>query len=199
MKTLFNILLLGSLLLSAEVTSLQAAERPTNEYDANNCEFYVNGFVNSNGHYLWGWQYITSYIAVDAINLVQKQKGKILKVGILCNGTDIFLGQEIEPAYYSIKVDLKPLVSNGQGGYTPGPEYILKTFRYFMDVQRENGQVDRLWLKNAGKDFNWPQVYDNYPKSYVGMLGRGSVYAIKSDDPNLSPLFNQKKACEKKN
>jgi hypothetical protein len=173
-------------------------EVPVNRYPANNCEFYVNGFVNSHGQYLFDWQYITSYISVDAISLVHRQKGQVLQVGMIANGKDVFLGKEIEPAYYAIRIDLKPLKSTGQGGYVPGPEYILKNFYYFMDIKRENGDTERLILKNGEKDFLWPDDYEKYPQIRIGYLGRGDIYALRNDAENASPLFNQKKACEPK-
>lgn len=180
-----------------------SAQAATEEYEidrnlnADHCEFYVNGFLDINGYYLFSWHHIKSFISVNEEDLVAKQNGKVLNVGMLANGKTIIMGKKFQPAYYLIETKLLPLENNGTGGYRPGPEFKLKTFAYFLDVQRADGNIDRLWLKNGDEDFRWPDVFDNHAKQTVDEeIGRGSAFALRNDVKDASPIFNQLKACK---
>ncbi len=189
-------LLIGIFCLFGAVTSL--GEKIDRELPADHCELYVNGFVQATGRYIHSWIWLESYLSVNEKDLVGKQGGEILEVGMLANGKDVFKALRIEPAYYRITTDLLPLDPDGHGGYETGEPYDLKNFSYYVIVKRADGSVDRLWLSNGGKDFQWPEVYEPFEKIRVegAPVGRGEAFALKTDVQKISPLFNQRKACQ---
>lgn len=179
------------LALAAAATPLRAdntAPTVDNNFDANNCEFYVNALGYQSRHYGGGGydeRTVVTYISVNARDLVHRDGGKILRVGMLTNSRDWLVGTEIEPAYYMLRRTLyliKP--------YTETIDYRLSEFLYFIDVQRANGEIDRLWLKNGNANFSWPTVVDSFPQYRVDL---GPSYDIWVKEP--SPIFNQKAAC----
>ena len=161
---------------------------PDHDYDANNCEFYVNALGFQSRHYGGGGydeRTVVTYISVNAADLVHRDGGRILRVGMLTNSRDWLVGSEVEPAYYLIRKTLfliKP--------YTETIDYRLNEFVYFIDVQRASGEVDRLWLKDGDHHFGWPSVLEGYPQYRVDM---GPAYDVWAKEP--SPVYNQKSLC----
>jgi hypothetical protein len=163
--------------------------QPDREFDATNCEFYINSLGKEQRHYGGGGYdeiRIVSYLSVNAKDLVAKQGGTITQVGMRLNGTDdVITTQELEPSYYVLRKTL------WLRGYR-NEDYDLRQLAYFIDVQRTDGMVDRLWLKDGWHDFNWPEVFDSYPQT-VKYLGPNSDSYV--EEP--SPIYNQKKICIK--
>lgn len=196
MKTMF-LCLLATLTLAAcsvqpdgdhyQLTDRTDLPRPTIEADADHCEFYVNSLGTERYHYGGGGYdelLVVAYLSVDVGSLVQAQGGKILQVGMRMNGQDdVAVQSEIERGYYKLRQTL------WETGYNRS-QYDLHYFAFFIDVQRPGGEVARLWLKNGDWDFNWPDVFQNYPKHVINR-GPNSLEYVK--DP--SPIYNQKKSC----
>jgi hypothetical protein len=66
----------------------------------------------------------------------------------------------------------------------------LDQFALFVDVERQSGPVERLWLTNGAEDFDLPSVTKNFPGA-VKSIGSGTVRYVADG----SPVFHQKNAC----
>jgi hypothetical protein len=160
---------------------------PNREFDAKNCELYVNTLAKEHRHYGGGGYdelFVAAYISVDELNLVHRQGGEILKVGIRMNGKDdVVTRKPLEPAYYYLHQSL------WLRGYN-NADYDLRFFAFFVDVKRRDGTIDRIWLKDDWQDFQWPSVFDGYPSVRKTW---GPNYDDYVQAP--SPIYNQKAAC----
>ncbi len=184
MKTLISFLLALSTL-----APIALGATPDREYDAANCEVFVNTLELEQWHYGGGGydeQFFKVWISVDKDGIEGRQGGKILQVGMRLNGQDdIVSAREFEPAYYMLRQSL------WERGYETR-DYVLTRFAVFVDVLRADGRTDRLWLKDGWHDFNWPEVFDGYP---IHRESLGSQYHqyLEGD----SPVYARRNACRR--
>jgi hypothetical protein len=169
-----------------------------NDFDANNCEFFVNAFGRGTFSHNSGFaNWIEAYVSIDEASLVLGAKGSIENVGMYvkysglnaasASGDGLFLGNRIEPAYYKVRM------TNSENVHGNGITQVrrrVERLAFFIDVKRANGVVDRLWLKNGAADYTVDAIFDGYPVSYQN-LGAGLVTFAEGG----SPIFNQKRAC----
>ncbi len=186
MKTLSTLTFLA--LLTSTPGALAAEPIvPTRQADATSCELYINTLDLEQWHYGGGGydeQFMTLYVSVNTDELVDRLGGKILQVGMRLNGVDdVAAAREFEPAYYLLRQSL------WERGYETH-DYDLHRFAVWVDVERRDGTIDRLWLKDGWHDFDWPAVFDGYPKQQEG---RGSQYHQYVQNP--SPVYNQRNVC----
>lgn len=164
-----------SLMLSA------ALPRADHDYDAHHCELFVNSLGLEMWHYGGGGydeHVMVSYVSVNEPELV------VERVGVMLNGTDVVLGEKIEPAYFRIRKTLYKV------SRTDHVDYALRDFLYFADVRRADGTLDRLWLKDGARHFPWPAAYQDYPRHVVGLGSSSAAYVLEP-----SPVYNQRRAC----
>lgn len=159
------------------------------ERDANNCEFYVNSLGKETRHYPGGGydeEILVVYISVNTNDLVVRQGGRIVQVGMRLNGKDdVTVSREMEPAYYMLRKSL------WIRGYQNN-DYNLEQLAFFVDINRKDGTSDRVWLKDSWHDFNWPEIFNDYPKTEIYTYPSMAKYV---EEP--SPVYNQRKACKK--
>lgn len=158
----------------------------THDYDARNCEFYVNSFGKG------GWshngvtvEWIDSYVQANVDSLERAQGDKVLDAGLYTAGRT-FLGSPVvgQAGYFHVGMTFNQSVPTGAG---PLP---LEDFAFFIDVKRVGGAIDRLWIKNGTRNFDLAGVFNNYPTSEQS-LGSGRILWVEGN----SPIFAQKAAC----
>jgi hypothetical protein len=157
------------------------------DYDARNCEFYINNLGTENRHYGgagFDESVFVTYVSVNEHDLVTLQGGSINKVAVLANGHDVWEATKIEPTYYEIRHRLLYATP------TELEHYELKDFLYFIEVKRADGSLDRLWLKDIDRHFAWPDAYSLYPQKTTYNGANYNSYVL---DP--SPLYRQKHSC----
>ncbi len=167
--------------------------------DANNCEFYVNAF--GMGH--WSRQsvyrnWMDAYLSVNAADLVSKQRGRIVNVGMYAawkglnprtaDGAGLFLAREIEPAYYQVRFLFD---ENDHGEVITELRRRVESFAFFIDIERTDQQVDRLWISQGGANFTIAAVVHGYP-TVVKSLGNGMMTFVEGN----SPVYAQRAACK---
>lgn len=177
------------LVLAALASPVALSQTPDREFDATNCEVFINAVELEQWHYGGGGydeQFFKLWISVDKASLEASYGGRILQVGMRLNGQDDVVSErEFEPAYYMLRQSL------WERGYETR-DYFLTRFAVFVDVRRESGTVDRLWLKDGWHDFNWPEVWNGYPIHREGM---GSQYHQYLE--GNSPVYAQRNACRR--
>ncbi len=171
----------------------------TSNHKANHCEFFVNGFgAGQWAHNSAFREWIEAYVSVDARSLVDDQGGRIQNVGMYVKyeglnaategGEALFLGDEIEPAYY--RLEFRTSDNLHTGFEVVAIRRNITQLAFFVDVERQNGAVDRLWLTNGQKDFTMSAIFDGHA-THVKGLGAGAIHYVLED----SPIFQQKHAC----
>lgn len=164
---------------------------PDFNFDAINCEFYVNGFGSGNWSHngpSTGW--IEAYLSVS------EQDGTLLNVGMWIryqqsNGKEsecFSLGCEFEPNYWFTSFTFYK--GGNDPKYNPNFSYIICSFSFFIDVQKKTGEIVRYWQSHNGANYTIDEVFavQGYEKS----LGSGSIkYANES-----SVIFDMKRVCQ---
>lgn len=149
----------------------------TNNWDANNCEYYIDGSLgthrNTSEH--MGTNDLTFYFHIDRKTLVEEQGGQILNLGAYLYPAGLVTAEGDE-----IKL-----------------QSFAEQYAFFLDVKRSDGCIDRLWLKNGIHNFMRKDIFDyaisGNSWSHGGMV---SFYCQQYYVGEDSPLFNQKKACK---
>ena len=161
-------------------------------YDATHCEFYVNALGQgsfSHGQTWGGW--LEVYIRVLAVD------GDVLNAGQWTRyrspegdeGTAYSLGSEIEPDYWLTGFTYEQNAAFWTPDGAPARDLEVVAFAFFLDVQRANGEVVRLWQSNGGANYTLEEVYA--VEGYHHGIGIGSIeYADES-----AGLFDPKRAC----
>jgi hypothetical protein len=158
---------------------------PTNNWDANNCEFYIQaiqGQVYSHGS---AYRHTVEFsFWIDVESLVCRQHGKVLAVAVC------FFEQD--GPILRLAMDNRVHVVLSQNlPYPPGSSSSLTAgFAFFLDVRRSSGLIDRLWLTNGAKSFETESDIDPF-RFVTSSHGVTTEYIVLED----SPIFNQKKAC----
>ncbi len=158
---------------------------PANNWDANNCEFYiqaVQGQIYSHGS---AYKHTLEFsFWIDVESLAGRQYGEVLAVAVC------FF--ELEGPIVSLAVDNRVQVVLSQNlPYPPGGSSSLTAgFAFFLDVRRSSGLIDRLWLTNGPKSFETESDIDRF-RSVTSSNGVTTEYIVLEG----SPVFNQKKAC----
>ncbi|MCA9547409.1 MAG: hypothetical protein KC613_23560 [Myxococcales bacterium] len=154
------------------------------QFDANHCEFYVNALgrgqfsqAQANEQWLEAW-----------ISVAPDQDGQVIDVGLFAQWTEdgqayegFVLGTLVEPNYWR-----SGLVtwSNAHGIRRE-----VSAVAFFIDVQRPDGAVERLWHSGGGANYALADVYAT--PGYRLNIGSGSIeYADEQ-----GALFDAKRAC----
>eukprot|EP01116_Phalansterium_solitarium_P022102 TRINITY_DN7175_c1_g1_i1.p1 TRINITY_DN7175_c1_g1~~TRINITY_DN7175_c1_g1_i1.p1 ORF type:complete len:232 (-),score=46.49 TRINITY_DN7175_c1_g1_i1:287-982(-) len=183
------------------------------DYPAHHCEFYIDavsevtvGRDEKASYPIHVGTWFKFYVSVDEPSLVHTLGGTIACVGATAvypaskqfrhpEGpvTKLFEGFPVEnqPGYY--KIDVAPC--EHWKGHT-GP-YDVSHVRFFVEVERENGRLDRLWVDNRGAGFTIPDFWDpRYPvKTYTSSPWMSEVYLDQSEHLD-APIFHQKGHCK---
>jgi hypothetical protein len=159
---------------------------PAADFDANHCELWVNGFGNgnfANGGFTENW--LEGYVSAP------RPGGKLLNAGLLVrtrakdgtSSSDIVLGNRIAADYY-------------QTGFyylftSRNVDVTVRDFAFFVDVERADGQVVRLWQSANGHNYRTVETFA-LPPSGVKDLGGGRVVYANG----AARVFDQKHACQ---
>lgn len=186
---------------------LTFADVAIRDSDSKYCEIYVNSLAERHQHYGGGGYdevILRSYLSVNERDLVEKQGGKIEKVGMLVvfdefqrdsgaskiDETSWVEGIRIEPAYYQVDFTLDLL--RGTGGARENLLRHIRHFAYFLTVKRANGELERLWLKNGDQDFTHYGVTAGI-RTVSKSLGSG--YELYYQEP--SSIYSRKRECKR--
>lgn len=150
-------------------------------FDANHCELFVDTFGRgefTNGGISTRW--LQTEIAVP------EQEGEILNVGMFVTTVDdgdfVMLGQETNDEVWTTGFTF----SSNAGS---GVDHDVRAFAFFVDVERTDGRVVRLWQSAGGADFD---VEDTFARpGEVEGIGGGTI-TFAGDD---AEIFAQKHAC----
>ena len=129
-------------------------------YDANNCEFYVDAFEE--GYFSGGpahTRWIDASFKINEADLMIRQGNTILNSGMyvkLSGGGEKYVFGS--PASFDIEARVTSSTGESTIAYTP-----VDAVAFFLDLRRPNGEVGRLWISNGGKNFTLAQIFDGYP------------------------------------
>ncbi len=158
----------------------------THNYAANNCEFYVDSFAEGSwSHNGSNAQWIEASLKVDIASLEEALNGKVLAAG-LYSEKNYFYALQSNSGVYRVGMTHQ-LIPNAQDARPLG------SFAFFVDVKREGGSLDRLWLTNAEENFTKESVFANADTT-TQSLGSGTLQWVAE----TSVIFNQAKACRNK-
>lgn len=169
-------------------------------HSANNSEFFINSFGLA--HFSTGFahrEWITAEVLVDP-RLVKQQHNKILNVGMYVSysgaenassGRGLFLAEK-DPNSQRYTLDFIYAQANCGGvcQYTKESRQV-DSLAFFIDVQRVDGSVDRLWVNHAGRNFTLNDICGDHGRYFVSR-GIGGIDYVGSS----SPIFNQKRASD---
>lgn len=203
MKAILNLIIFSLLTLSSAFCSDDPYEdyRVTNHYDANHCEFYVDGAAIVEGGYsnmgVWAKAMRTEIkVSSDMKNVVRV--GQWILFG---NGTTLLKKSSpsyhgfMEEYYYDSSKDMWIIQIPFQGNFFIAPSHPYKNLdkdieetAYFIDVLRD-GEIQRYWLSSNGRNFKFQSIFSE--PLYVESYGPTSYsWAHQSSD-----LFSQKRVC----
>jgi hypothetical protein len=127
------------------------------EYDAEFCEFHVEGLGNGYvGHYGIPFRWLLGYLRVGP------QEGEVLNAGLFTTFHDDATGRpgrrfsvgwrEAEGLW---RVGIAYEV--GMGPF--GCDRTIDEFAFFLDVRRPSGEVVRLWQSRHGANYRWADAF----------------------------------------
>lgn len=155
-------------------------------HDADHCELLVAAFTSnefSNGAFTMRW--------LEARVDVSAQQGKLRNMGMLTIVAD-------DTGAHGV-ITLGGLSSSppaiGLTGFTsfrssPPQEQEVLAFAFFIDVERPDGKVVRLWQSQKGANFDLDGVFEK-----PGATEIINGVTTHTPDPS-SEIFDQKRACE---
>jgi hypothetical protein len=165
---------------------------PDFNYDATNCEFYINGFGRGNfSHGGASAEWLEAYLSVPR----QVQEGEVLNVGIWtayrsCDKVaDCFsLGREISTDYWRTGFTFASTIPGSAFDYGSFKNDVLE-FAFFIDVHRPSGNFVRLWQSRGGANFTIQEIFvvPGYRENY-------GVTSIEYADES-SLIFDTKRIC----
>jgi hypothetical protein len=193
-------------LTAASVGATRARAYDVNvEREARPCELYVDSLGIGHFRYLESQQqFLDAYLRVNEHELVDLQGDHILTAGAAVEVRSITaaLGDDGKPALDMLDFGEKVFAERiGPGSYQlrfafeerSHPQRFLKELKsvaFFVDVKRDVGRVERLWLRHGGANFTMDAVFGDKPGSEMS-IGIGAVRY----PPNDSPIYAQKHAC----
>jgi hypothetical protein len=153
------------------------------DYDANHCELFLNAVGDgsfTNGGFSHRW--LEAYVSVPP------QSGDVLNVGMFVatgsadSGNFILLADEIEPDYWRTGFTFESNVVSSHN-------HEVESFAFFVDVERPDGEVARLWQSGGGQNYRPEDAFAL--ATFDHSIGGGTVrYANEA-----STVFDQKHAC----
>jgi hypothetical protein len=157
-------------------------------YDANNCELFVNAFGRGSfSHDGASASWLEAYLRVAL------QQGELLGAGMWTRYLDdsstvqerFSLGTEIEPGYY------KTGFTYARNALDGSPySWQVTAVAFFVDVRRPDGQVVRLWVSNHGTNYGLDAIF-----AVPGYVQGGGITSVEYADESVA-LFDQKRACQ---
>jgi hypothetical protein len=174
------------------------------EHNANNCEFYVDGFAETYSSYnnmgVWS-KAIRTELKVPASQTIKRviQVGQWVKWNDgsdqIVNDND-FRGLLLYKREYSasdkkwiIEVPFAGVEMNSPSSRNRYDRKIVET-AYFIDIERFNQQVVRLWLSNQGKNFRPEEILSENTHN----IFRGPSSYKWADQK--AQIFDQKYLCK---
>lgn len=157
---------------------------PIRNCDVNYCEFYVDGTFGYTFAHAGAYKDILNfYFHVNRESLVEGQHGRILNLAAYVREPEgdclVRANHDKLPLGLAVQVPFQVPYSEVTG------------FAFFLDIERADGSIDRLWLKNGDRNFTIGDIRNYTVRGRS--LGAGSEYYVAE----ASPLFNQKKACRR--
>jgi hypothetical protein len=167
------------------LSSQQLDYTPSNNWHANNCEFYIDAITGQIYSHGSAYRHSLDFsIWIDLESLVYKQHGEVLAVAIC------FFEQERPVVTLGIDNKIHVVISESLA-YPPGGSSSLTAgFAFFLDIRRSSGLIERLWLTNGAKSFDIESDLTQF-RSIESSHGVHTNYTVLE----TSPLFHQKKAC----
>jgi hypothetical protein len=158
------------------------------QYDANYCEFYVQGFGNGMmGHYGIPYYWLVAYLQVG------QQEGEVVGVGMFTRYHDSETGAAGQRFSLGIQVAdgiwKTGFVYMTSGMMMGSYSYVVEDFAFFIDVRRPTGEVVRLWQSRQGANYGLNDVF-SLPtiKEYIPY---GNIQWANND----SVVFDSRSAC----
>lgn len=192
--------------LSYPVNEQELGYRPDRIVPANNCEFFINAFGVNGTQYEYhamGYSFFQAFFSVNTKSLIDEEKGQIRNVGINAHFVEetrndtshtddeqlvsgFFLATPVENRadYYEVDVISR---SNYSDVFK---ERTFFKMQFFVDIQRQNGQIERVILPGSKRYVSMAEIVGSYPLTEPRPETRYVQY-IEGD----SPIFYQKKAC----
>jgi hypothetical protein len=133
--------------------------------------------------------WVEVYIQTD-----QQQPGTVLEVGMYTETTDgsktITLGNIVSPNNCFGCYETGYTYTSIAPGTTPDVQQDVQDFAFFVDVQRDDGSVVRLWQSNQGHNYDFATVFSGSPAHTYSAGDTNVSYANAG-----SYVFWQKDAC----
>lgn len=160
------------------------------QYDANNCEFWVSGFGKGHeAHYGIPFDWLEAYLVTGP------QDGSILGAGMLTRYTDPLDGKLHERFSLGKAVDAKTYktgftyLSTGTQG-TPSYSYGVEELAFFLDVKRPSGKVVRLWQSRQGQNYDLSDGFG------AGTTTSSIPYGNMQWAVDGAGIFDSREACQ---
>jgi hypothetical protein len=152
-------------------------------FDANHCELWLNGFGRGNfangGHTV---EWLEAYVSAPIDDATVVNVGMFVRTGGE-SPNFIVLGEEIEKDYWSTGFETFRSAANRK--------HDARDVAFFVDVERENGDMVRLWQSENGFNYDVEETFAMPPSDTKSLGGGSVVYANEQ-----APIFDQKHSCE---
>lgn len=167
------------------------------QQDAGFCELFVDAFGDGyEGHYGIPFRWLEAWITVGP------QDGQVLGVGLYTSfrdrsdGTDQerwSFGREVEPGRWKTGLTWQHTGYMGAGPYfyDGGGSYLydVESFSFFVDVQRRDGHVVRLWQSRRGANYTLDDAFTLATSPWS--IPYGNISYANAD----SGVFDALRAC----
>jgi len=161
---------------------------PAVHYNANSCEFYVDGFGSGSfSHNGASASYLEAWLKV------RPQDGTVVGAGMwsrLVNTNGVVtermsFGTETQPGTWKTgTTTARSIMGSGSFNLT------AQAASFFIDVRRNDGAVHRVWLSRGGQNFDVAQTFS--VPGYVENRGVGSIQWAHDS----AAVFDQKRVCQ---
>lgn len=173
-----------------EMAREQLGHVPSRNFNANHCEFHIDGtYGHSFARAGDSEDSLTFYFYINRPALAGEQGGQVRLLGAFVKYEDRGEGEERTHFLWTETNELRLSVTSMHAFAMPRPVHSeLLEFAFFLDVERSDGIIDRLWLKNGEANFRGSDISNRIGESF----GPNVRYYIAES----SPIFYQKQACK---
>ena len=175
------------------------ANSPMANFNANNCEFFVDG-IASIYTYNQAWSRRILHSEIVAINPAIQRMGQWIRYRDTATGdtltTEVFASRDtsfvfLAPNKWAIDFPYSGANFPNPGDNSPRSFALdIIDFAFFAEVSVSNGGTIRLWISDNGNNFSFDETFS--PPTYISGLGRGSI-TWTSQNRNA---FHQKEKCD---
>lgn len=126
--------------------------------DAAACEFHLEGFGDGYvGHYGIPFEWLVAFLRIDGVG------GAVLDAGMFVRFRDKATGEIGQRFLLGIEEE-EGLWRTGFAHHTAsihgdGFDADIAAFSFFVDVQRPDGEVVRLWQSRSGQNYTWNDAF----------------------------------------